>query len=167
MTLPALYVLAAEYRDAANTLAEMDIDEQTLRDTLEGLSGDLETKAANVAAFARSLDATAEAIKKAEAEMAERRKKIEKRAASLREYIKTNMEACGISKIECPWFVLSIRNNPPAVQIEAPDMVPDAYKREIPTPPPEPDKKLIAQALKDGYDIPGCRLTQGTRLEIK
>ena len=34
-------------------------------------------------------------------------------------------------------------------------------------PPPAPDKKAIASALKCGEDVPGCRLVQGTRVEIK
>jgi len=34
-------------------------------------------------------------------------------------------------------------------------------------PPPAPDKKAIAAALKAGQEVPGCRLTHGMRLEIK
>ena len=68
--MTALYEIAAEYRDAATKLAELDLDAQTVADTLEGLSGDLETKAQNVAFFVRNLEATAAAIKQAEADMA-------------------------------------------------------------------------------------------------
>jgi hypothetical protein len=30
-----------------------------------------------------------------------------------------------------------------------------------------PDKKLIAAALKDGFEVPGCSLVRGRRLDIK
>ena len=40
--MTALYELAAEYRADAEKLADMDLDEQTLADTLEGLGGELE-----------------------------------------------------------------------------------------------------------------------------
>lgn len=165
--LPALYVLADEYMEAARKLGEMDLDEQTVADTLEGLSGGLEVKALNVACFMRNLEATASAIKGAEEQMAARRKAIERRAERIREYLKTQMERCAIHKIEAPYFTLAIRHNPPAVHVEAPELVPQEFVKTPPPPPPSIDKKAIAEALKAGRDVPGCRLERGTRLEVK
>ncbi|CAK0767993.1 hypothetical protein CCP3SC1_510020 [Gammaproteobacteria bacterium] len=48
---PTLYHLAAEYRATAETLADLDIPEEAVRDTLESLAFPLEQKAANVAMF--------------------------------------------------------------------------------------------------------------------
>lgn len=165
--LPALYVLADEYVSAAQKLAELDLDDQTVADTLEGLTGDLEVKATNVAMFVRNLEATAEAIKDAEAKMAARRKALEARAGRIRDYLKAQMERCAIQKIESPYFTLAIRQNPPAVHVEAPELVPDEFKKSPPPPPPSIDKKAVAEALKAGKDVPGCRLERGTRLEVK
>lgn len=162
-----LFQLADLYLADLQKLADLDLDEQTVADTLEGLSGELEVKATNVAAFARNLDASAEAIKAAEAQMAARRKAIENRAARIREYLKANMERTGITKIECPQFAISIKANPPAVHVEAPELVPAEFMRQAPPPPPMVDKKAVAEALKAGADVPGCRLERGTRLEIK
>lgn len=163
----ALYLLADEYLVNLRTLADLDLDEQTVTDTLEGLSGDLEVKATNVAAFARNLEASADAIKNAEAAMASRRRSIEKRAERMRAYLKDNMERVGILKIESPQFCLSIKKNPPAVHVEAPELVPAEFMKIQPPPPPMLDKKAVGDALKAGNDVPGCRLEQGTRLEIK
>lgn len=163
----ALYQLADLYLVDLQKLADLDLDEQTVADTLEGLAGELEVKATNVAAFTRNLEASAEAIKGAEAQMAARRKAIERRAESLRAYLKTNMERVGILKIESPQFCLSIKKNPPAVHVEAPELVPAEFMKVQPPPPPALDKKALAEALKAGRDVPGCRLEQGTRLEIK
>lgn len=66
MNALTLYELSDEYRDALAVLNEMDLDEQTIADTLEGLQGAIEVKAQNVAMFTRNLEATAEAIKDAE-----------------------------------------------------------------------------------------------------
>ncbi len=41
-----------DYLAVANKLHELDLDEQTIADTLEGVSGDLQEKATNVAKFA-------------------------------------------------------------------------------------------------------------------
>lgn len=167
MNMPALYQLATEYQEAAVKLASLDLPEEVVADTLEGLSGELQDKAVNVAMMARSLEATAEQIKAAEAQMAERRKAIENRAKRLRAYLLENMERTGISKIESPWFALSIRKNPPAVVIDSANLIPSEYLR-IPDPlPPELDKKRIAEALKAGREVPGAHLEQSTRLEFK
>jgi hypothetical protein len=45
--------------------------------------------------------------------------------------------------------------------------VPEKFMKAPPPPPPALDKKAVAEALKAGEDVPGCRLEQGTRLEIK
>lgn len=167
MTSLALYQLADEYLVALRKLEELDLDEQTVADTLEGLSGELEVKATNVAMFCRNLEASAEAIKNAEQQMAARRKAIENRAARIRQYLKDNMERTGIQKIEGPHFALAIRKNPPAVHVEALELVPMEFFNPPLPPPPVMDKKRIAEALKAGKDVPGCRLEQGTRLDIK
>ena len=165
--MTALYNIAAEYRAAAEKLAELDLDTETIADTLEGLSGDLETKAQNVAFLARNLESTAAAIKQAEADMAARRKAMENRADGLKRYIFESMKFAGIEKIECPHFRLSIKNNPAAVEIFEPGLVPASFMRTPEPPPPAPDKTAIKEALKAGQDVPGARLTSGQRLEIK
>ena len=163
----ALYQLADLYLADLSKLADLDLDEQTVADTLEGLSGELEVKATNVAMFARNLEASAEAIKGAEVQMAARRKAIENRALRMRQYLKDNMERTGILKIEGPHFALTIKKNPPAVHVEAQELVPAEFFNTPPPPPPALDKKRVAEALKAGKDVPGCRLEQGTRLDIK
>ena len=165
--MTALYELAAEYRADAEKLADMDLDEQTLADTLEGLGGELEVKAQNVIMFTRNLEATAAAIKEAEAQMAARRKALENRAAGLRRYVLENMQFAGIQKIECPFFKLSIRDNPAAVEIYEPGLIPAQFMKQPEPPPPSPDKTAIKAAITAGTEVPGAKLTKGTRLEIK
>jgi len=162
-----LYELAAEYRQAALTLADLDLDEQTVADTLEGLSGDLEVKATNVAMFARNLEATAAQIKEAEAAMATRRKAIEHRADGLRRYLLVCMQQTGVTKIDSVHFRIAVRDNPPAVDVFDSEQLPAEFMRQPEPPPPAPDKTAIKEALKAGRDVPGARLTQGQRLEVK
>lgn len=165
--MTALFELAAEYRGIAEKLADMDLDEVTVRDTLESVSGALEEKATNVALFARNLEATAAAIKQAESDMAARRKAIEKRAESLRRYLLENMNACGIKKIDSPYFSISVRDNPVAVDVFDAAQVPAEFMRQPEPPPPAPDKIAIRDAIKHGQVVPGCRPTVSQRLDIK
>ena len=164
--MTALFILASEHRALADKLHDTDIDEQTILDTLEAESGDLVEKGKNVAAVFRNLESDAKQIKEAEQQLAERRKAIEKRAESLKQYLKTNMEIAGIQKIECPWFVISIKTNPASVVIDDESEIPDDYMREIPASF-VPDKKIIKSEIDEGYTVPGCHLERGTRLEIK
>ena len=110
--MTALFILAAEHRALADKLHDLDLDEQTIADTLEAESGDMIEKGKNVAAVFRNLESDAKQIKEAEQQLAERRKAIEKRAEALKQYLKTNMEVAGIQKIECPWFVITLATNP-------------------------------------------------------
>lgn len=165
-----LYQVAAEYRDAANTLAELDLDEQTVADTLESMNGDLTLKSQNVAFVVRNLESAAEQITVAIEAMKARAEALQKRAERVREYLLQNMMMAGVQKIECPYFKLAVRENPPKVVVDDEKQIPASYMTDpVPPPPPpsRPDKKLIAQALKDGHDVPGCRLERGKRLEIK
>jgi hypothetical protein len=167
MTAITLFEISREYRDAAEKLSELDLDAVTVADTLEGMSGELQTKAQGVIFVARNLEATAAAIKQAEADMAARRKAMENRAAALRRYVLDAMQTAGIHRIECPQFRLSIRDNPGAVEIFEPGLIPAAYMTQPETPPPVPNKAEINAALKLGTDVPGAKLSQTKRLEVR
>lgn len=163
-----LYEIAVDFRYVADRLADLDLDEQTVLDTLEGESGALVEKGTSIAAICRNLESTAKAIKEAEASMAARRKALENRVARLKQYLLDGMTLAGIQRIESPQFVVKIANNPPSVDVFEPGLVPAEYMAEPPPPPePAPDKKMIAKAIKDGYEVAGCRLVQGVRLDIK
>ena len=162
-----LYEINQEYLLAldAFTDPEADIPLEAAMDTLDGIEGQLQDKAVNVAKFMQNLDATAKAIKEAEQKMAKRRKAIENRAQWMKDYLKHNMEASGITKIESPWFRLAIQKNPEAVEITDENMLPDEFKTEVVTT--KIDKAAIKQVIKDGVSVPGAMLMQGTRLAIR
>lgn len=167
MTAITLYELAKDYRADLEKLADLDLDDQTLEDTLGSLGGELQAKAQNVACFIRNLEATAQSIKEAEAQMAARRKAMENRAARIKDYLHASMLMAGVEKVECPLFKLSVRNNPASVEVYQPELIPPQYMRQPEPPPPAPDKRAIAEAMKAGQEVPGCRLTHGTRLDIR
>lgn len=168
MSLPALYTLAADYREASEQLADLELDEQAVADTLEGLQGTLEVKATNVAMFCRNVEALAAQIKEAEAAMAARRKQLERRAERIRGYLKTCLEIADVREVSCPYFTIRVRANPPSVVVEDLAKLPPDYLVVPPTPPPVADKRAIADDLKAGKPVPGAYLdTTKTRLEIR
>lgn len=170
MTALTLFQIAADYRHVTDVLMDTGVDEQTLTDTLEGERWPLELKAQNYGFVIRNLQATAASIKEAEEQMKARRQSIEKRAAALIEFLKTGMEIARVQKLETPYFALTIKKNPPSVEVWDERQIPVEYMRTpAPPPPPEPtpDKAAIKEAIKAGKEVPGALLAQGTRLEIR
>jgi len=163
----SLYQLSGDYLEALDALTdpEMDLPIEVVTDTLEGLSGEMEDKSINVAKFLRNMEATAGAIKSAEAEMAKRRKALENRVKWMKSYLKGNMEHTGITKIECPFFKISIQNNPASVSIINEGAIPAEFKTQVISW--IIDKTAIKNAIKVGKTVTGASLTNGTRLSIK
>lgn len=164
--MTALYVIANEYREAATKLADLDLDAQTIADTLEGLSGELEAKAQSVGFMVRSIEADAAAMKEWAKASTERAKAAEARAEALRDYLQRCMEATGIEKIEGPGIALSFRKAS-AVIVNEPGLIPAEYMRTPEPPPAAPDKKAIADAIKAGKEVPGAHVEQRKTLQVK
>lgn len=164
--MTTLYDLAGQYKQLAEQLATMDLDAQTVADTIEasGLVDDLQQKAQGILLVAKSAEQYLPAID-AEIERLQALKKRHQRVATgLRDYLQHHMQDAGIQRIECPLFQISLRQNPPAVQVWDETQVPAQFWV---TPKPNVNKTAIAAALKAGQDVPGARLTQSTRLDIK
>ena len=167
MTTLSLYQIAQEYRHITDVLQDSEADEQTIADTLDGAVWTLELKAQNIGFMIRNMEVAAEAIKSVESQMSVRRTAMEKRVMHMKEFLKTGMEIAGVTKLSCPHFEISIRNNPPSVDVYESGLVPAEFMRQPPTPPAAPDKAAIKLAINSGEEVAGCKLVSGTKLVIK
>lgn len=161
-----LYELAAEYLDTLETLENMDLDDQCIKDTLESMSGDLEKKCENICYVIQNKRATAAAIREAAARMIERADREDKQADSLLAYTKRAFESAGIQKLECPYFKMQIKKNPPRLVIDDASKIPSAYWYQPPMPPKQIDKSMLKAHIKVA-SVLGAHLEQDTRLEVK
>jgi len=168
--MTALYAITNQYLALANQLADGDFDATTIADTIEasGITDELAVKAQGIEYVARGAEAHNLAIDAEIARLQALKAHRCKVAAGLREYLLTNMQRAGIERIDCPMFSISIRHNPPAVEIFDPLSLPAQYMvTPAPKPPvAAPDKKAIAAAIKTGAEVPGAKLTQGVRLVV-
>lgn len=162
-----LFQLAQEHAALAERLTDLDLDHQTVADTLEAESMALEVKATNVAMVARNLEALADQIKQAEEQMAERRKRYERRAEWLRGYLLVSMQTAGLPAIVGPQLEIKRAKSPPRVVIDDASAIPPEFFRQPPAPPPEVDKAAVREALKAGLPVLGAHLEQGETLRIK
>ena len=161
-----LYEVAAEYRQQLDALAELDLDPQTLADTLEGLQGDLEHKLRAVIAYSLELDITAAGAEQAAKRMQERAKALRAKVDSLHAYALTAMRDTGLPGVETDEFAAKPAKNPASVEVLDLLALPARYMRQPAPPPASPDKAAIAADLKKGQEVPGARLVQSWRLKI-
>lgn len=169
MTSIALYSLAGQYQQLSDRLSDMDLDATTIADTIEasGLTDDIAVKAQGIECVARTLELHNPALEAEINRMIDLRNSRAKKAQGLRDYLKTNMQACGIDKIDSPLFSIRLQNNPPAVDVFEPGLLASEYMRRAPQPPPAPDKAAIKAALVAGKDVQGARLVQGVSLRVR
>jgi restriction endonuclease S subunit len=169
MSLPALYQLRTEYVELMTKLADMDLDAQTLSDTIEstGVVESFNEKAANVVMVARQFDAHCDAIDSEIERLKALKTSRQNTADKLRDYLLNNMMAAQIESIDHPLMSIKIRNNPESVEVFEEKLIPSDYMTWPKMPDPKPNKTLIKTALKSGQDIPGCKIVRTHSLTIK
>lgn len=154
----SLYHMTEQYRVALAELSDAELPEEVVADTLEALEGELIQKGQAVAAFALNLSAEIESIKAVEKRISDRRKTLEKREASLREYLRTNMEKAGILEIKAidGSFSAKLQKGRPSVVVDDEALLPN--DSEYVRWKKEPNKTAIAAAIQAGCDVPGAHI---------
>jgi len=167
--MPTLYELTGERLALQNKLESMNLDDETIADTLEGYASKIEEKIThygyiiqNRRSFISQMDIEIE-------RMAARRNAELSKLSKIEEWLIRNMQAANIGDVECPSFKVRVKLNPESVSVVNKDLIPAAYMRqpEIKTPPLEPNKTLIKEAIKAGLEVAGCELKRTAKLEIK
>ena len=152
--------------EAFNQLSDSDLGAEYIKDTIESLEYDFQEKGVNIIKLTSGWESDVEAIDSEIKRLQARKKAIQNKSDSLREYLRQNMQAAGISKIECPLFNISLSKPTKVAVIDNDELIPDEYvtvKTVV-----SPDKRKILSALKDGVDIPGARLEDGNgRLTVR
>lgn len=160
------FELAAEYRRLAEQLAEQHDDPQVVRDTLESVSGPFDERLENLAKMVRNLEAADSAVQRTMTDLAARHAALERAAERGRKLILDLMQSAQRDKVTTALFSLALRKNPPAVVIDSESELPSQFLHQPAPPPPVPNKKAIAAALKTGTPVPGAHCEQSIRLEI-
>ena len=134
---------------------EPDIDEQTLADTVEGLT-DLHEIVQAIIRSALAEEALAKGLKCRIAEMQDRLNRFEDRASKRRQIAKDVMVDLGLKKLTAPDFTVSLREGTPALLVINEDAVPKTYWE-----PGEPRlrRQILANDLKQGEEVPGASLS--------
>ena len=130
-------------------------DEDTLRDTLEGIT-DLHEMIAAVMRSALVDEALGSGLRARLDDMKERQSRLEVRASKKRELALQAMCEAGLTKLEQPDFTVSTRAGLPAIVVVSEPSIPEAYWL---TRPPKLDRQGLLVQLKRGAPIPGVELS--------
>jgi len=131
------------------------IDDETLHDTLEGITTLEDLVAETIrsalidAAFCKGLDQRLGDLK-------ERASRLELRAAKKRQWALEAMSEAGLKKLEQGDFTASVRSGVPGLVVEAESEIPREYW--LPQPP-RLAKQEVLKALKQGDEVPGTYLS--------
>jgi len=120
-----------------------------------------EEKVENIACFIKNLTSDIADFKAEEANLAARRKTLERKAEFLKRLLLDNMDGQKFSTVKC---AVSFRKSE-AVQVDDVNHIPAEMLRIKTTY--EPDKTAIKAAIKSGREINGCRLVENTSIQIK
>jgi hypothetical protein len=131
-----------------------DVDDQTIRDTLEGETN-LHEMIAAVIRSALVDEALSAGLRKRLEDMKERLTRLEERGAKKRQLALAAMDEVGLSKLQQSDFTASTRPGSPSLLVTAEDEVPSPYW--VPQPP-KLDRQALLGELKRGADIPGVQL---------
>lgn len=153
--MTALYTITEQFKELAALTETADEDlAVALRDTMEGIEGEFQEKGKAIAMITLNIDGDLEAIQSQIDRLTERKRIINNRKESLKEYLRSNMDAAGITKITHPLFTITCGKGKPIVVIDDEKAIPDDFVNVKVTS--APDKAAIAKALKDGQEVPGA-----------
>ena len=152
-----LEIAATTYRAIRERLLAQDpeLDEQTLADTVEGLT-DLHEILAAIVRAALADEALAHGLKGRIAEMQDRLERLQDRALKRRQIVKETMVETDLKKLTAPDFTASIRPGMPALVVLNEAAVPSIYwgPRD-----PRLNRQGLLADLKQGDDIDGVALS--------
>ena len=134
--------------------ADPEIDETTLLDTLEGATN-LHEALGEVVRSALDDEALADGLKLRLEAMRGRLERIETTSARKREVALAVMEEAGIEKILEPDFTISLRVQPPGLQVTNEADIPEWFW--IPQSP-KLDRRKILETIKAGTAVMGAEL---------
>ncbi len=166
----SLYSISMDYRKLINAIAEGEIPEEAIADTLEAVEGEWDARAEAVISAIKNIKAEAAAIEAELDALTQRRDKKLKTIERLAEYISSSMQLLGKTTYESARHSVSfkksesIRITDPEAFIEyATKNYPEAIRKTVKI---EPDKIAIKNLIKT-VNLPHVAVDVKQNIQIK
>jgi hypothetical protein len=157
-----IYELTEQHRELERLVDEEAFTVDQVADTFEALEGEFSEKAKSLICvtqgMAKDIDSIGEEVKR----LNDRKRALQNKIDSAREYLRFNMEATGINKIECPLFSIQLQNGRKSVIVDDPLILPlGTFTTEI-----KPDKKAIKVLIDQDGECEGAHVEQGEKILV-
>jgi len=148
-----LYELAESYEMLLDMIDNQDISVEDVQDTLEALEDSIGEKLENIVKIIRMTEGNIELFKAEEKRIQARRRTMENKVDSLKNYMQSTMIRLGMKKVETGTFKIRLQKNPDNISILDESKIPkDFYVEQE----PKLDKTALKEAvLKEGKEIEG------------
>ncbi|WP_279132100.1 siphovirus Gp157 family protein [Lactobacillus intestinalis] len=153
-----------ELNTAIKQVQEMDIDSETLADTLESLELPRNEKLDNVASWIEENKMKIEWLKGKRKQLSDVETQLKKQTDRLQDFLTQAIDDSGKKEIQTENHLLKPRNYRDSVIVEATKDLPIDYviRKEV----IQPDKKLLYKDLKAGKKISGAHLKSNRKTVI-
>ncbi len=161
-----LYEISNELQNVFENISEDGDVTQDQLDLIDNLNQSFEEKAVSVAAYIKNLEAESKMIDEAVIEMTKRRRRIDRNAEDLVDYLRCHLIQNSINEIKTsPYFKIKLKKCPPSVEVFNEEEIPAEYWHERVTK--VLSKRNLLDDLKEGQEIPGAYIKNNIKLEIK
>lgn len=160
-----LYDLTGQFKELLSMIENGEVEPEALKDTLEGLEGEIEVKADGYAKVIKELDGQAAILKTEEERLKNRRSSLETHIKTMKENLQAAMISTGKTKFKTDLFSFNIQKNPAKLVIDNPQEIPERYliKQD-----PKIDNNAIKLFIEDtGITPTFAHLEQGESLRIR
>ncbi|MFW9872188.1 MAG: siphovirus Gp157 family protein [Candidatus Thorarchaeota archaeon] len=159
-----LYNLVGQINDLFIKSITEDLEGDVLKDTLESLEMETESKIDNIVKWIKNMQADVAALKEEEERLNNRRKSIENRISKIKEYLQSQISLLPDKKFKNSLFKVYIQKNPESLDIKENAIIPEDFKI---LQEPKIDKKGLLDWLKKGHKVIGIELKQTESIRIR
>lgn len=162
-----IYELTADMMKILSMMDDPDLDQQTLKDTMEGIEGAYEDKFDGYAAVIRQLTSYINELEEEKKRIDARKESFENNVKKMKKIMLESMNATGKTKFKTAKNSFWTQKNKASVVIDAKSVwdIPEDFRIYK---DPEPDKTKIGEAIAAGQDFTGiAHMEQTESVRIK
>jgi hypothetical protein len=148
------------------TLSDMLEDDPTneaLQETFQAINDSVEVKLEYLVKLRREHEANASKFKMEKDYFAKKQKMEENKAARLKEFLEYQLNLMGTKRVQTDLFTLALQKNPPSLEIDDEDIVPESFwkiKKDV-------DKTSLKKWIAEGNELEGIRLVSSESLRVR
>lgn len=148
-----LYQLTENYNNLLELLENEEVDQEVLKESLDQVKEDINSKVENTALVIKSIDADIKTLDEEIKRLTARKKALERNVSNLKACLLDNMNLSGINKVKGKLITTSIRKSESVNIIDEKAIPSDFKKIEY-----KISKTDIKNAIKGGMDVLGAEL---------